>query len=376
MESTRILGPGDPFPIPPGQPAAESWGELDGRALRAPEPAGVKHVCAIQLYFVGDSLLATPAIRALRRRYPNALLEMVVKRRCRGIFAGSPQVDRVTVYDPEHFWQRPWHFRSLERAWREQPVDVAVDFTADRRSAMLLDRMHPACAVGFLRGNLELRVQAGIPKSCGPAHVAEHMLRLTSLLGAEGSPELEYHPGAAARERARTWRSGLSGPAVALHPGCNSLLRRWKPERWAELVRRLRACGLHPWALGGPGESKLGPLLERAGAEITIGRLSLEDTAARLEVSAAMVGNDSGPMHLSVSVGTPTLVLFGPSLPHTVAPPGPAHAWLHVPMPCWPCDQRRCVQPGNFCLDAIPVDRVLMEVRRMIGPIPGDGGGA
>jgi ADP-heptose:LPS heptosyltransferase len=255
--------------------------------------------------------------------------------------------------------QRPGHWAALGRRWQSEEVDLAVDLTADARASRLLAAMRPRQAVGFLRGNLRLRVQAGIPKACGDEHVARHMLRLVGLTGAVDEPRLEFHPSEAAMAEARGWAAQDARPPVALHPGCNSALRRWKLERFAELTRRLSAEGARVWVLGTRAERDLGKELSRAGAEDCTGRLRLDATAARLKLSRVLVANDSGPMHLGVAVGTPTLALFGPSLPHTAAPLGPPHRHFHVRLPCCPCDQRRCVRPGDFCLDRIEVQTVL-----------------
>ncbi|MBI5835868.1 MAG: glycosyltransferase family 9 protein [Candidatus Eisenbacteria bacterium] len=330
------------------------------------EPASVRRLVVVQLYFLGDTLLATPALRALRRRFPGAALEVVVKRRSAAALERNPNVDRVTHYDPPRVWQRPFHWAALARGWRDGGVDLAVDLTADGRAERLLAGMRPAHSVGFHREG-RIAARPGIPKACGPEHVSRHMLELVGLVGATGDARLEFHPSPGAREAARAWRGGLRGPVVALHPGGNRKLRRWRPDRFAALARGLAAGGAHVWVIGGRGERALGALLAREGAEDASGRLDLDAAAARLEESDLLVANDSGPMHLAAAVGTPVLALFGPSLPHTAAPLGPQHAHLHVRLECCPCDQRRCVRPNDFCLDRIPVEQALERAREMLG---------
>ena len=348
----------------------------------APRPEAVRRVVVVQLYFLGDTLLATPAIRALRARFPGASLEVVVKRRSAAALARNPHLSRLSLYDPPHLWQRPFHWAELGRRWAREAVDLAVDLTADRRSARLLSAMRPAAAIGFLNPGRGPAVDAGIPKACGPEHVARHMLRLVGLAGAAGSAELEFHPSDAARAAARAWQAGRGGsaagdagaaapagpggPLVALHPGCHRVLRRWRLERFGELARRLRAAGARVWVTGGAEDAPLGAQLEASGAENLAGRLSLDEAGARLEASDLLVANDSAPMHLAAAVGTPVLALFGPSLPHTVAPAGARHAHLHMPLPCCPCDQRRCVRPDDFCLDRISVAEVLRRAGELL----------
>lgn len=331
-----------------------------------PDPCEVHRLVVLQLYFLGDTLLATPAIRALGRRFPCARIEVVVKRRSRAALERNPHVGLLTDYDPGNVLLRPAHWLSLRRRWRNEGVDLCVDLTADDRSARLLSAMRPATAVGFHSPRTSGRVAAGISKRCGERHVARHMLDLVSLLGASGDSTLEFHSSEEARARAKSWAGSSGGPIVALHPGGNRELRRWKLPRWILLARSLRESGVRLWSLGAGAERNLSRALAAEGVEDTAGNITLDEAAARLSRSAMLIGNDSGPMHLAASAGTPVLSLFGPSLPGTVAPEGPAHRHLHQRLDCCPCDQRRCVRPHDFCLDRIPVERVLHEAISML----------
>jgi ADP-heptose:LPS heptosyltransferase len=251
-------------------------------------------------------------------------------------------------------------------------VDLAVDLTADRRSARLLEAMQPARAVGFDHPATRARLDSAISKECGSEHVARHMLRLAGLVGAAGDERLEFQCSDAARASAESWSTQGPAPRVAVHAGANRELRRWRLGHWVQLIGELRRKGIRVWALGGPGERAMLQALERAGAEVSPQGLTLDQTAARIACCELFIGNDSGPMHLASAVGAPVLSLFGPSLPETVAPPGPENYSIHVRMPCCPCDQRRCVQPKDFCLDRIPVDAVLLRAEQMIrGRFPG-----
>ncbi len=336
-----------------------------------PDSGLVRRVVVLQLYFLGDTLLATPAIRALAGRFPGARIEVVVKRRSRAALERNPHAGLLTDYDPPNLLQRPAHWLSLRRRWRAEGVDLCVDLTADGRSARLLGAMQPDLAVGFHSGRTAALVAGGISKSCGERHVARHMLDLVGCVGAEGDSALEFHCSPGALAAAGEWAAADPASIVALHPGGNRTLRRWKLPRWIELARELRGRGMRLWSLGGRGERDLTRALVPEGVEDTASALTLDEAAARLARSALFIGNDSGPMHLAAAVGTPALSLFGPSLPSTVAPQGSGHRYLHERLECCPCDQRRCVRPEDFCLDRIPVARVLENALSMLGRGPG-----
>ena len=88
--------------------------------------------------------------------------------------------------------------------------------------------------------------------------------------------------------------------------------------------------------------------------------LSLLGSAVLISGSSLFVGNDSGPLHLAAALGVPAVGLFGPSDPSLTAPCAYSpSSWLYHRVECSPCDQRKCVRPGNPCMNAISVDEVL-----------------
>jgi ADP-heptose:LPS heptosyltransferase len=162
------------------------------------------------------------------------------------------------------------------------------------------------------------------------------------------------------------------GPVVALHPGSGAVLKNWLPERWAELVRALRADRqARVFVTGGPGDREVVESIA-AGLDprpaILVGETSLGQLAALFACSDLVLGCDSGPLHLAAAVGTRTARLYGPTDPVEFGPWAPrGHDALHpviaASLPCQPC--RVLVEPPcgaveqPACMRAIGVGDVL-----------------
>ena len=146
----------------------------------------------------------------------------------------------------------------------------------------------------------------------------------------------EYAPSAAGRARAAELlaRAATSLPRVALHPaggvnpGMTLLAKRWPPERFAALIARLTAAGATPILTGAPTDREVAAAVLAAlppdaprPVDLT-GQLDLDGHAALAAQCDLYIGHDSGPTHLASAVGTPTVVIFGPTSPTVYAPPG------------------------------------------------------
>ena len=334
----------------------------------APDPAEVARVVLVQLHFLGDTLLTTPALRALRRRFPEARIEALVKRRCLAVLERNPNVDLLTPYDPPSIWERPLYWRRLARRWDAERVDLCVDFTGDGRSARMLRAMRPRRAVGILRAADDPLVQAGVPRSCGMRHVARHFLDLAALAGAPGEEPMEFHPSEGARREAAAFRARTHGPLIAIHAGGNEPKRRWPLERFAAAAQALTAsAGARVWAAGSRAERPLGERLARDASALDLtGRTTIDQMAALFEASDLVIANDSGPLHLAAAVGTPTLALFGPSHPATCAPIGAGHAFLHGRAEGCPCAGKHCARGAESCLHRITPDMVADAAARLL----------
>lgn len=165
---------------------------------------------------------------------------------------------------------------------------------------------------------------------------------------------------------------------AGVFPGSNARARRWDGERFADVVRRLRAQDVHVLVFGAASEAALTrEVAGRYGLDLG-GRTDLPVLAAALESCDILLTNDSGPMHLAAAVGTRTLVVSGPADTKETAPVGDGHVYLQrLDLPCVPCVRNECPRRGagyilpeaeRECLRLIEVPDVLTAAQSMLRP--------
>jgi heptosyltransferase-2 len=161
-------------------------------------------------------------------------------------------------------------------------------------------------------------------------------------------------------------------PFVGLFPGSRASSRRWPPERFREIARRLAEAGHRVIVFGGPEERGLTAQVAGNEAADLGGRCSLPALAAGLAECRWLLTNDSGPMHLAAAVGTRTVSLWGAGDPRRTGPLGPGHRLLRrTNLPCVPCVRNACPRRGRGtilpeaereCMALLEVDQVWKEM--------------
>jgi ADP-heptose:LPS heptosyltransferase len=255
---------------------------------------------------------------------------------------------------------------------------VVIDFTYGDRAAFLCFLTGASVRITHSQASNLSRILMNRFVDSDPAsrHVVEDQLEALKLLGMDGfRKEFTLSVPAEVKEKVSRMLTQSGGrirePVVAIHPGARTKLRQWRPERFAELARRLEtACGCSFFLVGGPGEEELLDLVEQGMESAPAFRstsLDLLELAELFRLSSLFIGNDSAPGHLAAAVGCPTISLFGPTFPHTWKPVGPRVEVICRDVPCRGCNQEFCERPEAWCMDLIQVDEVWERAVRLLG---------
>jgi ADP-heptose:LPS heptosyltransferase len=274
-----------------------------------PAPGAVRKVLVVRVdERVGNQLLTTPLLRALKLGLPGAELHLLAPRQ--GHLVASPRVERDA-------FKAPARFMALVRALRRERFDLVVEaghWTDFSLTASLLARaVAPGAVVGHARGDAPRFLSHPVPHD--PANGSEVPAKL-ELLAPLGLParglELETGLGAdLAGADAALAAAGLAGRAFAvLNPGARLADRRWPPESYAAVARGLAARGLAVLVVWGPGEEPLARAIADGSGAALAPPTDLEQLAALMRRARLVVTNNSGPMHLAVAVGAPTVGVF------------------------------------------------------------------
>ncbi len=366
-----------------------------------------RRLLVVKLATLGDVLLATPALRALRHSEPSAHVTVLSTAASAIALEGNDAVDAVLHFDKFAF-DRPSaapralpEALALARRLRQERFDALLLFhhlttawgTA-KYAALALASGIPLRA-GLDNGRGRFLTHRAADQGFGVLHEADYWLRVAALLGAQNpAPRVELATTDTDRERAEThWAAlGLGERVVALHPGCGAFseARRWYPERFAEVAALLRRrFGLHPLIVAGPvaGEAELAREVAVAsdGPATVVDLLGRpQETTALLARCSLFVGNDSGVMHLAVAAGIPVVGVFGPSNDRAWGP-YPLHASRHAVvrarLACSPCihvghrfgTPQGC--PARTCLDLVTSQQILGAAERVlydrpVSPLP------
>ena len=257
------------------------------------------------------------------------------------------------------------------RGWRSRRYDLAINFEPDIRSNLLVALSGASRQVGFLSGGGGALLSVGIEPDRA-AHVATNAktlvdrafdkTRLNTPPVAQGfSPVQTLNIPEDARRRAAELmqREGVNGrPLVGIQPAAGRKVKEWDPVRFAaagaELARSRGACVI---LIGSAHDAHALSAVKAAWpSDLRLIELPVEtnlvELAAVLERLSLFITGDTGPMHLAAAVGTPTLAVFGPSLPSRYAPLSPRARIVRIDLPCSPCNLMR--QPPERCVGIIP----------------------
>ena len=365
------------------------------------------HILVIKMAGIGDLLLATPALRALRETYPHAHIDLLVTPDSAGILNGWQVIDRIIVLDkylfdyPQQFLTRPRNLLRLKPLWRDlrdghyDAVLLLHHLTLPfgrLKHQLLLRATGAQWRVGLDNGHgwfLNVRVK---DNGFGAMHEAEYYLAVAGAVGAKTKDKRLVVPLSEADHR-QAWQllyehetpQNIRHPIIAMHPGSGgySTARRWAPERFAQLADTLySSVGGQLLLLGGPEEAELHQhIIDMMHSEMPVrsmaGRGSIKVTAALLEQVDLFIGNDSALVHLAVAAGTPTVAIFGLTNAQAWGPfadekAGQQALIVRLNLPCMPCFYRGhdlgtpegCAT--RDCLALLGVDPVATAARRLL----------
>lgn len=313
---------------------------------------------------IGDAVLLAPAIRALRRAYPEATIDLLAERRNSGIFSLAPEVNNVFHYDAP---------RELMAALRRR-YDVVIDTEQWHRLSAVVARLTGAqVSIGFATNERSRLFTHHIPYS-QDEYEAISFLNLLMPLAIDKHAALPVSfltVPETAKQRVEGLLGDLSGKSfIAIFPGGSIPERRWDTERFKGLAGILNAEGIPVVVVGGKEDASAGEIIIAGNYGINLaGKTSLVETAAVIEKSALLVSGDSGILHVGVGLGRPTVSLFGPGIAKKWAPQGPRHIVINKNLPCSPCTSfgytPKCPISAG-CMAEITVDEVAAAVGNLI----------
>ncbi len=355
-------------------------------------------ILVVRLREIGDVVFTTPALGALRARFPGASLTYLVEPPSSAVLAGHPHVDELIVVPPRGRSASPLRLSTLkaERALiarlRAARFDLAIDFHGGPRASILTWLSGARVRIGYtvVGRSWMYTTQVDRPRGLRPRHSVVNQWDLLLPLGIE-PPSPDTHPVTMVADpdiaRAVTDRLKAAGVSadhriVVMHVSAGNPFRRWPIASFAALASGLAVPDARRRVIitSGPSERDAADqVIAAARAQlpdpareriVACGEFSLAELRALVDRAALFIGGDSGPLHIASTSQVPIVGLYGPTLPARSAPWRPQR-WTAVAveagaLPCRPCAQRVC-EPGDFrCLGGIGPDEVQRAAERAL----------
>lgn len=336
----------------------------------------IKRVLVVRLRSIGDSVLSTSSLVALKRFLPDAQIDILLEDWVAPVLEGFPHVNEVIRLRRGSLKSRA----QVARRLRANRYDVVFNLHGGTTATFLTRATSARHRVGF-----ETYQYAGLHNHLAPSplllwgrdqtHSVEQQL---SLLGWTGIPvsdrpptELAVTKQAAASIETRLESAGLTnGPFAVIHPVAAFATKQWATENFGQVATEVSAKGLPIVAIATPKETDVIEKLKQntAAPVMACTNLSLPEITALLARARLFIGNDSGIAHMAAAIKTPSVVIFGSSnrthwRPWTTA----AAEVVYEEMECQPCHGYYCEkfdQPE--CIKRVPVDRVMAAVERAL----------
>lgn len=322
--------------------------------------------------WVGDAIMTTPAIRAIRRNFPAAHITLLAKPWVAPVFAFNPDIDDVMMYQTggRH---RGWiGLIRLAGDMRERHFDLAILFQNAFEAALLSFMAGIPRRMGFTTDGrtalLTDRIRTWRPLKKG--HLIDYYLGLLhggglSLHGRQLT--LILSPVERCEARCFLERQGIGeGTLIGLNPGATfGTAKRWLPDRFAELGRRLiQEQQAQILIFGGPDEIDLGRWLAADIGQSAInlcGKTTLRQAMSLIGQCDLFVTNDSGLMHVAAALDIPQVAVIGPTDPVATGPVNAASRLVVFPEACEfsPCMRPHCPIVDHRCMTAVSVERVM-----------------
>jgi lipopolysaccharide heptosyltransferase II len=329
--------------------------ELDERRRHGEQdyaPLDPSQILVGLLLPIGDTLLATPALGALRKRFPWAKISVLASRSNVGILENNPAISHIILLDEQTDEPSVVRFARHLGELRQVKYDLVFNFSPAGSFVLMM--------AGIYHRSLRVDMPAlwwligGHSETYRARHAVDHYLQAVAPILDEQLTEEDRQPRlyltasdrSATRKLLREWGLSPANLLITMHVGGEGFngRKQWAPRRFAEVAEALiERFDAHVVLVGGKDDL---PLCEEVaariprGATVVAGKTSLKQTGALIEMSALFVGNDSCPLHIAAAVGTPAVGIFGPSNHEQFKPIGKRsyrQRVVHSNLACSPC---------------------------------------
>jgi lipopolysaccharide heptosyltransferase II len=335
------------------------------RKTAVPSKNKIKRILFLRHDRIGDMVLSTAALKALRKGYSRAKITVLASERNHEILKHNPNVDEILIYKGI-----PWFIREI----RPRGYDLVIDpfVTHELRQAFMTCLAGGKYRIGFAQAGREIFFNVKGPTPSPSKRMVDHLLDLAQLAGGkrEGcGPEVFLNDTEIEWAAEALAKNGISTNAVliAIHPGAHYSSQRWPAERFGNVTRWTLEQNIAQVILLGSSDEEglLEAVKKSSGEHIPIFPCdSIREFIALLSRCDLLVCNNSGPLHIASALKVPTVSMIGPTVTSLWLPYGENHVVINKSFACSPCNRAIC--KDHECMESITVNEVFQAVERQV----------
>ena len=335
------------------------------------EIKNIDKILIIQLRRIGDVLLTTPIIEALREHFPSSKIDFLVEKPAYDVLTGNPYLSNIILSDKKLSEQ----IKLINRI-RKQKYNLVFDFLGNPRSAWITFFSKAKYRVGFNFPGRKLAYNICVRKNDKIKYVVDFKLEALKSIGINATrKKMFFH----IPDNAKFFADNLlhnyinkNRLRIGMAPASRRKARMWPKQYFAEIADRLiEKYNSQIILLWGPGEKQIVEKIAclMRNKPLIMPPTDIKQLAAFIEECNVLITNDNGPMHISVAVGTPTVTVYGPTNSDNWNPPNEQfHRAVKSNMECLACNKQEC--ESMECMKKVTpemVEKVIKEVLSGIG---------
>lgn len=336
-----------------------------------------RKILVVQSHLIGDAIMATPILKALRKFYPAAQINLLANGFAQDLLSGSPYVDRIitmrfpwSMYD--YSLSNLLKVLSVIGKLRKENIDLAIDAQIDMRNAFLMWLIKAKRRLGYdiTGGGAFLTDVPEFTKDT--VNLLEARLSVLNYLGIDTSDnKIELPVDQSGIDWAELFikKNNLNkNKIVGIHPGASKKEKLWKPEKFSQVIGFLFSKGCQPVIIEGPEDEYIvNAIISKCKAAPSRLKTNLRNAIAFISYCRLLICLDSAAIHLAGAVNTPVLAIYGPKDPELTKPSNDNIEIIwDESFDCRPCEYGHCKNVDSSCMDAISNGTVIQKIEEII----------
>lgn len=336
------------------------------------------NILVIKISALGDIILITASLKALRKKFPEAKIYCLVGRESRHVLSGCPYIDGVLVYDHKQKDKSLRRFIRLVGKLREYHFDKVIDFQNNRKSHLMDFLIFPRDSYGYNNGKWGFLLTQGIKNTEPNLAPVAHQFKILEKLGipyVENNNQLELWPSKDDKKYIQEildseWLGNVKNiVGINLAASENWPTKNWPMEHIAELCDKLSAKNIRIVLTGLEKDRALANRilsLTKSKPSLIIGKTTVLQLAELIGRCKVYITPDSAPLHIAAAMKTPIISFFGPTSSKRHVPPARKNIIFEKNLSCQPCYSGRCKIMTHACMKQITTDEVLRTVKEIL----------